>query len=117
MKVHWFGRKLSERHEYARIEEFVSLFERERASLRRLALLFTANSEAAKQCMIGAIRECIVNSSVFKEWVLTWTRRMVLRNAIRIVMVTEGQSFVDTNDNANARGNCGSRTDLRPFGA
>jgi DNA-directed RNA polymerase specialized sigma24 family protein len=101
MKVHWFGRILSERGEYARMEEFVSLFERERASLRRLALLLTANSEAAKQCMMRAFRECIVSSSVSKEWVLTWTRRMVVRNAIRLVMGTEGQSFVNTDDNVN----------------
>jgi hypothetical protein len=101
MKVRWFGKTVSERCEYARKEEFVSVFECERLGLQRLALLLTANSEAAKQCLIRAFRECIASSSVSKEWVLSWTRRMVIRNAISLVMGPGGQSFVDTNDNAD----------------
>lgn len=101
MNSHWFGRTLSERDEYAGKEEFVSLFERERANLWRLAWLLTANSEAAKQCVLRAFRECTASSSVSKDWILTWTRRVVVRNAIRLVMGIDGQSFVNTNDNAN----------------
>ena len=101
MKVHWFGETASERCEYARKEEFVSVFESERVGLQRLALLLTANSEAAKRCLIRAFRECIASSSVSKEWVLSWTRRMVIRNAISLVMGPEGESFVNTNDDAD----------------
>jgi DNA-directed RNA polymerase specialized sigma24 family protein len=98
MKVRWFGKTVSERCEYARKEEFVSLFRRERVSLQRLALLLTANPEAAKRCLIRAFRECIASSSVSKEWVLTWTRRMVIRNAISLVIGPGGQSFINPND-------------------
>jgi len=41
MKVHWFGKTVSERREYARKEEFVGVFDCERAGLQRLALLLT----------------------------------------------------------------------------
>jgi hypothetical protein len=100
MRVRWLGKTKSERCEYARKEEFVCFFERERVSLERLALLLTANSESARRCLIGAFRECIASGSVSKEWVLSWTRRVVVRNAISLVMGTGGQSSVKTNDNA-----------------
>jgi DNA-directed RNA polymerase specialized sigma24 family protein len=100
MKVRWFGRTISEKCEYARKEEFAGVFESERAGLQRLALLLTANSEAAKRCLIRAFRECITGSSVSREWVLSWTRRMVIRNAISLVMGPGGQRFVNTNDDA-----------------
>jgi hypothetical protein len=103
-RVSWLGRqKISDRGEYASREEFVSVFECERAGLQRLALLLTANSEAAKQCLILARRECIASSSVFKGWVLSWTRRLVIRNAISLVIGREDQSFVNTNDDADER--------------
>jgi hypothetical protein len=100
-KVPWLGEKVTERCEYARKEEFVRVFECERVGLQRLALLLTANSEAAKRCLIRAFRECIARSSVSKEWVLSWTRRMVIRNAISLVMGTGGQSFVNTTGDAD----------------
>jgi DNA-directed RNA polymerase specialized sigma24 family protein len=100
MKGRWFSRTAGERCEYARKEEFVSVFECERAALQRLALLLTANSEAAKRCLIGAFRGCIASSSVSREWALVWSRRMVIRNAISLVMGPGGQSFVNTNDDA-----------------
>jgi DNA-directed RNA polymerase specialized sigma24 family protein len=101
MKVHWFGRALTERAEYAGKEEFVRLFERERTNLQRLALLLTADSEAAKQCLLRAYQECIANSSVSNEWILIWARRVVVRHAIRIVLDIDGQSSSTPNDNTN----------------
>jgi hypothetical protein len=97
----WFGKRVRERCEYASKEEFDNAFERERVSLQTLALLLTANSEAAKRCVILALRECIANSSVFKGWVLSWARRMVIRNAIILVMDPEGQSPVNTNSDTD----------------
>jgi DNA-directed RNA polymerase specialized sigma24 family protein len=101
IRVRWFGKRVSEGCEYARMEDFVSLFDRERVSLQRLALLLTTNSEAAKRCLIRSIRDCIASSSVSKEWILSWTRRMVIRNAISLIIDPGGHSFVDTNDDAD----------------
>ena len=100
-RVRWLGQKASGRGEYASKEEFASVFESERVGLQRLALLLTANSEAAKRCLIRAFRGCIASSSVSKEWIFSWTRRMVIRNAISLVMGPGGQSFVNTNDDAD----------------
>jgi hypothetical protein len=100
-RTHWFGKTMRERCEYASKEEFASAFECERVGLIRLALLLTANHEAAKRCIILAFRECIASSSVSKGWALSWARRMVIRNAISLVTGTGGQSFVNTNHDAN----------------
>jgi hypothetical protein len=100
-RARWFGKTVSERCEYASKEEFASAFECERVGLQRLALLLTANSEAAKRCLIRAFRESIASSSVSKEWVLSWARRMVIRNAISLVIGPGGQSLINTNDDAD----------------
>jgi hypothetical protein len=96
----WLGQKASDRGEYASKEEFASVFESERVSLLSLALLLTANLEAANKCLILALRECIACSPVSKGWVLTWARRVVIRSAISLVMGSGERMFVGTNGNA-----------------
>ena len=100
-RVRWLGQKVSGRGEYASKDEFVSVLECERPGLQRLALSLTANSEAAKRCLICAFRECLASSSVSKEWVHSWTRRMVIRNAISLVMGPGGKPSVNTNNDAD----------------
>jgi hypothetical protein len=97
----WLGQKTSGKSEYASKEEFARVFESELAGLQKLALLLTANSEAAKRCLIGAFRECITRNLVARGWVLSWARRMVISNAITVVIGPEGQSFDNTNDDAD----------------
>jgi hypothetical protein len=101
MKVRLMKKTVRERCEYARKDEFVSVFDCEREGLQRLALLLTANPEAAKRCLIRAFRECIASSSVSKGWILSWTRRVVIRNAVVLVMDPGDQSFFGTNDDAD----------------
>lgn len=114
MKGRSFEKRLSRRCKYAREEEFISVFHRERAGLQRLALLLTASSEATEQCLISAFRDCVESRSVVKEWVLSWARRIVIRNAISLVMGA-GQSFVNASNAADS-GLIASRKD-RPSGA
>jgi hypothetical protein len=100
-RVRWLGQRASSRGDYASKEEFVSVFNSERAGLQRLALLLTADSEAARLCLLCAFRECIASSSVSKGWIRNWTRRVVIRNAINVVMGSGGQSSVNGNDDAD----------------
>lgn len=100
-RVGWLGHKASERGEYASKEEFAGVFVLERASLQRLALMLTANKEVANQCLIRALRECIASSSVFKGWALNWARRVVIRNAISLILDRGIQSFVNANGDAD----------------
>jgi hypothetical protein len=95
MQVRWFS-KTVRRCEYASTEEFASAFECERAGLQKLALFLTSNRDAANQCLILAFRECIASGSVSKGWMISWTRRVVIRTAINLVMSPRSQSFVGT---------------------
>jgi hypothetical protein len=73
---------------YASMDDFQKLFAKEMTDLFRLALHLTAGAEKAERCLILAMRECLANSAVSKEWALTWARRTVVRNAIRLVLGT-----------------------------
>jgi hypothetical protein len=112
MKIDWFRRKQSERGEYAGKEVFVSVFNCERAGLQRLAILLTANSDAAKRCLMRAFEECISSSTVSRRWALSWTRRVVIRNAISLVMNPGIESSVDTSDHRDDAAIAFSRDDL-----
>ncbi|MGC2613897.1 MAG: hypothetical protein WA354_07710 [Terracidiphilus sp.] len=73
---------------YATPEDFEQLFAKQNTDLSRLSLQLTANAEKAECCFILAVRDCFFRSRVSKDRVHTWARRMVIRNAIRLVWGT-----------------------------
>jgi DNA-directed RNA polymerase specialized sigma24 family protein len=77
--------KLIEEDTFATTDDFQRLFAKEMTDLFRLSLLLTADAEKAECCLILAMRECMAISTVSKKWALNWARRMVVRNAIRLV--------------------------------
>ena len=87
--------KLIEEDTFATTDDFQRLFAKEMTGLFRLSLLLTADAEKAECCLIRAMRECLVISTVSKKWALNWARRMVVRNAIRLV---EGTKCAMPND-------------------
>ena len=87
--------KLIEEDTFATTDDYQRLFAREMANLFRLSLLLTADAENAECCLILAMRECLTTSTVSKKWALKWARRMVVRNAIRLV---EGTKCAMPND-------------------
>jgi hypothetical protein len=87
--------KLIEEDTYATTDDFQRLFVREMTDLFRLSLLLTADAEKAECCLIHAMRECFAISTVSKKWALIWARRMVVRNAIRLVVGTEDAMPID----------------------
>ncbi len=100
--------KLIEEDTCATTVDFQSLFAREMTDLFRLSLQLTADAEKAEKCLLLAMRECFTNSTVSKRWAPTWARRSVVRNAIRLVPVTEP---VMCNDTCSAPG---ADFDLQP---
>jgi len=53
-------------------------------SLYLLSLLLTAGRHSAEECFVSSLGDCLDMRPVFKEWTDSWTRRIVLQNAIRI---------------------------------
>ena len=69
---------------YATTAKFCGIFEEDMQSLYLLAFLLTANHEHAEQCFCAAMEDGLNEHSVFKEWARSWSRRIVIKNAIRL---------------------------------
>ena len=65
--------------------KFCNLFRQEMKGLYLLAFLLTANPETAEQCFISSLEECMEGTAVNDEWAHSWAKRVVIKNAIRLV--------------------------------
>jgi DNA-directed RNA polymerase specialized sigma24 family protein len=65
-------------------------------SLYLLAFLLTANHEDAKQCFFVGIEDALNERRVFKEWARSWSRRIVIKNAIRMIAPVSAQSHAQS---------------------
>jgi DNA-directed RNA polymerase specialized sigma24 family protein len=57
-----------------------------------LAFLLTANHAHAEQCLLAGMEDALNEHRVFKEWVRPWTRRIVIKNAIRLIAAPSAQA-------------------------
>jgi DNA-directed RNA polymerase specialized sigma24 family protein len=69
--------------EYATAEDFCRIFHEDMSGLYWFALVLTADETKAEQCFVAGFEECIQGNSVFKDWARSWSRRVVIKNAIR----------------------------------
>ena len=69
---------------YATRADFCRTFNQDMKRLFLLSLLLTAGQHSAEQCFISSLGDCMDLKPVFKEWTDSWTRRVVLQNAIRM---------------------------------
>lgn len=75
---------------YATPKDFCRIFDEEMDSLYSLALVLTRNHEQAQQCLLAALEDCSTASTVFPEWAYSWSKRAVIKNAIRLVNPAPG---------------------------
>jgi len=54
-------------------------------SLYLLSFLLTADHKRAEQCFTAGMEDCLEGNPVFKEWARAWSRRAIIKNAIRMV--------------------------------
>jgi DNA-directed RNA polymerase specialized sigma24 family protein len=71
--------------EYASAKDFCSIFHQDMDVLYWLALALTGDAGKAEQCFVAGLDECIQGNAVFKEWARSWSRRVVIKNAIRLI--------------------------------
>ena len=76
---------------YATQDEFCRIFAEDENALYLLALLLTADASKAEQCFVAGLEDSIQVNRVFKEWVRSWSRRMIIKNAIRMISPAPGQ--------------------------
>lgn len=71
--------------EHASPADFCRIFHEDMSGLYWLALALTADEAKAEQCFVAGLEECMSGNSAFKEWARSWSRRVVIKNAIRLV--------------------------------
>ncbi len=71
--------------EYATCRDFQKIFTEDMAGLHQLAYLLTADTERAEACFVAGLDESIHGNPVFKQWARAWSKRSIIRNAIKMM--------------------------------
>jgi len=74
------------RNDYATHSDFCAAFREQLDSLFLLALLLTGDELSAEKCFLTAFDTCEHRSLVFKESAASWSRRSVIKTAIRLML-------------------------------
>jgi DNA-directed RNA polymerase specialized sigma24 family protein len=70
---------------YATKEDFCRIFREEMNSLYLLSLVLTADHKKAEECFVSGIEGCSAGRPVFRQWAHSWTRRVIIQTAIRVI--------------------------------
>ncbi len=76
--------------EYASANDFCRIFGQDMDLLYWLALALTADAGKAEQCFVAGLDECIEGNAVFKDWARSWSKRVVIKSAIRLISPRPG---------------------------
>jgi len=79
-------RNSNETRSYATDADFQELFTREMTDFSQLSLQLTAEANKAERCLTLAMNDCFGTNTIIKNFARTWARRMVIRNAIYLVL-------------------------------
>jgi DNA-directed RNA polymerase specialized sigma24 family protein len=81
-----YRRNSNKWHSYATDDDFQQLFTTQINSLFRLSLQLTADAVKALHCLTLAKNDCRGTNTITQDFAHVWARRMVIRNAIDLVM-------------------------------
>lgn len=73
------------RNDYAAHSDFCAIFLQHLDRLYLLALILMGNEASAEKCFLEALDFCVQESPVFKESAVAWSRRSVIKTAIRLM--------------------------------
>ena len=102
--------------EYASAEDFCQIFNAEMTSLYCLALALTVDEAQAEQCLVTGLEDCISGNAVFKEWARSWSKRVVIKNAIQLVSPVAGANAYASQDCAQVQPGSGPALVLATLG-
>lgn len=83
---------------YAVPEDFCRIFAEDQTALYLLSLVLTADPEKAEQCFVAGMDDSIHGNPVFKEWARSWSKRMIIKNAIRLIAPVPGETVPEPNE-------------------
>src|SRR5215471_12987847 len=102
--------------EYASAKDFCSIFHQDMDVLYWLALVLTADAGKAERCFAAGLDECISGNAVFKEWARSWSKRVVIKNAIQLVSPVAGANAYASQDCAQVQPGSGPALVLATLG-
>lgn len=79
---------------YATGADFCRIFTEDMKNLYLLSFLLTAAPDKAEQCFVSGLDDCATGNQVFREWGRSWARRVVIKNAIRLIAPQPRESGV-----------------------
>jgi DNA-directed RNA polymerase specialized sigma24 family protein len=68
---------------FATREDFIEIFHEDVNELYQLSFLLTGEHEKAEKCVVAGFEDCVHENRVFREWVSSWAKRVIVENAIR----------------------------------
>ena len=75
---------------YATAGDFCRIFKEDMQNLYSLSLMLAADPEKAEQLFVSGLDDCTASNPVFKEWARAWTRRVIVKNAVRLIAPQPG---------------------------
>jgi hypothetical protein len=77
---------------YATRADFCRIFQQEMKPFYLLAFMLTANHTRAEQCYGAGIADAVDGNPVFREWAQSWSRRLIIKNAIQTLAPVSSHS-------------------------
>jgi len=68
---------------YATCQHFLKIFDEDMQGLYQLSFLLTGDHQKGEKCFVAGMEACAKENRVFREWALTWAKRVIVQNAIR----------------------------------
>ena len=65
--------------------DFCHIFQEEMQNRYSLALILTKDHNLAEECFVTGLEGCLNANAIFKEWAFSWSKRVVIKNAIRLI--------------------------------
>jgi DNA-directed RNA polymerase specialized sigma24 family protein len=78
--------------EYATRNDFEMIFHDDMSALHTLAFLLTADQAKAEQCFVAGLEDSIQGNPVFRQWARSWSKRVIIRHAIKMMAPAPGQA-------------------------
>jgi hypothetical protein len=70
---------------YANTVDFRRIFDEDMTGLYLLSLLLAGDGEKAEQSFVSGLEDAVKGNPVFKEWARFWARRVIIKNAVRLI--------------------------------
>jgi len=89
---------------YSAPDDFCKIFNDHIEHLYTLAFLLMADHPQAERCVLGALEECLQGPAILKEWMLSWSKRAIIKTAIQIIRPSASGECLDGVDRSAGEG-------------